>query len=72
MSRPVVRNIRNNDDKSRGGNKGRGAAQSKRSNAKSSDGRPSGRPADNRAPVKSKLDTGRKPKEEKAVSSIDL
>lgn len=64
VSRPVVRNIRNEDKSNRPG--ARGKAPAKR-NVKSSDGRggPSSRPVENKAPVKAKVDTGRKPKEEK-------
>jgi len=67
VSRPVVRNIRNdrNDDKSN--RQARGKPAPKR-NVKSSDGRSgaSNKPAENKAPIKAKVDTGRKPKEEKS------
>lgn len=63
VSRPVVRNIRNDDKSNR---PVRNKAQQKR-NIKSSDGRggPQSNKADNKVPVKAKVDTGRKPKEEK-------
>ena len=69
VSRPVVRNIRNNDDKS--SRPSRNKAPPKR-NVKSSDGRGGGagaqnKPTENKAPIKAKVDTGRKPKEEKPV-----
>ena len=54
--RGVVRNIRN-DDKSRPG-KGKQPVQSKRSNQKGNE----------KPVVKAKVDTGRKPKEDKLVS----
>jgi len=59
VSRPVVRNIRNerNDDKSNRGAKGKAPVQSKRSNQKGVE----------KGPVKAKVDTGRKPKEEKSA-----
>jgi len=74
VSRPVVRNIRNdrNDDKSNRQARG-GKAQPKR-NVKSSDGRnaPSNKPVENKAPTKPKVDTGRKPKEEKSVCVLKI
>ena len=59
VSRPVIRNIRS-DDRSNRPSKGK-APQSKQPNSKA---------GGNKAPVKAKVDSGRKPKEEKAVSDI--
>lgn len=56
--RGVVRNIRN-DDKSRPG-KGKQPVQSKRSNQKGNE----------KPVVKAKVDTGRKPKEDKLVNNF--
>ena len=58
--RGVVRNIRN-DDKSRPG-KGKQPVQSKRSNQKGNE----------KPVVKAKVDTGRKPKEDKLVNNFFL
>ena len=72
VSRPVVRNIRNDEKSNRHGrNKG------PKRNVKSSDGRsgaggPSNKGAENKAPVKAKVDTGRKPKEEKPVDFLQM
>ncbi|XP_057306075.1 katanin p60 ATPase-containing subunit A1-like [Hydractinia symbiolongicarpus] len=61
VSRPVVRNIRsNNDDRSSRPSRGKAPVQSKRGNA-------GGKQAD-KAPVKAKVDTGRKNKEDKPVN----
>ena len=67
VSRPVVRNIRN-DQQSRGG-KGKAPAQSKRAPPQKGGERGE---RESKAPVKAKVDTGRKSKQEEKPVNVSF